>query len=383
VRLDLYGGFGEKGRTCLGVASDGFRILLDAGVKTSAHGTDDYYPAIGRSDLRIVDAIVVTHAHEDHIGALGWCIAGGFRGRVLMTRECSLGSDAILASYASAAERGLVRSVVIEELPIGRNGLTLGPFRVSTGRSGHMSGSVWCTLDDGRARLAYCGDIVPSGRVFAVDPIPRADAIVIDASYGDDNATLPERSAKIASWIAAHPQGCVLPTPLHGRSAELLALIEGPLALAPGMRDALETQLHNDEWLNPGVAAGLAARLAASSDWHVGEALPRAALLCHDGMGMSGPSQAILAAAALKRHATLFTGHVPAGSPGERMLARGLASWIRLPTHPTLDENIALVASSAARTVIGHSCETSVLDALKPHVPTLDATLATGDRVDL
>ena len=38
MRLDLYGGFGEKGRTCLGVESAGFRLLLDAGVKTSAHG---------------------------------------------------------------------------------------------------------------------------------------------------------------------------------------------------------------------------------------------------------------------------------------------------------------------------------------------------------
>ena len=43
----LYGGFGEKGRTCLGVESAGYRVLLDAGVKTSARGGgDDYYPAI-------------------------------------------------------------------------------------------------------------------------------------------------------------------------------------------------------------------------------------------------------------------------------------------------------------------------------------------------
>jgi predicted metal-dependent RNase len=44
MRLHLYGGFGEKGRTCLGVEVDGYRLLLDAGVKTSARGAD-YYPA--------------------------------------------------------------------------------------------------------------------------------------------------------------------------------------------------------------------------------------------------------------------------------------------------------------------------------------------------
>ncbi len=84
MRLHLYGGFGEKGRTCLGVEVGGYRLLLDAGVKTSARGAD-YYPAITADELSATDAIVITHAHEDHVAALGWCIAGGFRGRMLMT----------------------------------------------------------------------------------------------------------------------------------------------------------------------------------------------------------------------------------------------------------------------------------------------------------
>ena len=58
MRLDLYGGFGEKGRTCLGVESGGVRILLDAGVKTSARGTADYYPAIAPGVLRDINRIV-------------------------------------------------------------------------------------------------------------------------------------------------------------------------------------------------------------------------------------------------------------------------------------------------------------------------------------
>ena len=219
--------------------------------------------------------------------------------------------------------------------------------------------------------------------VFAIDPLPRADAIVIDASYGDDNATLRARSGEITAWIAAHPQGSVLPTPLHGRSAELLALVEGPIALAPGMRDALFTQIDGAAWLRPGVDDGLAARLAASSDWNTGARLPHAVLLCHDGMGITGPSSAILADANRLGHPTLFTGHVPANSPGEHMVAQGLAGWIRLPTHPTLAENLTLIASCGAATVIGHSCDGSMLAALKAHIPQLDAALATGDHVDL
>jgi len=383
MRLDLYGGFGEKGRTCLGVESAGFRLLLDAGVKTSAHGRDDYYPAIDAHELSAIDAIVVTHAHEDHVAALGWCIAGGFRGQIFMTAETQRDADASLASYATADEHARARAAIIERLPVGGNALSLGPFRIQTGRSGHMGGAVWCNLADERVSLDYCGDIVPSSPVFGVDPLPPADAIVIDASYGDDVQTGRERSQEVADWIEAHPQGSVLPTPLHGRSLELLALVEGPLALAPGMREALQTQIADDVWLLPGCATRLTARLAAARDWHLKDAFPRATLLCHDGMGMSGPARVILAEAARVGQPMLFTGHLPAGSPGEQLLARQHASWIRLPTHPTLAENLALVASSGAAKVIGHSCEKPTLAALRSHVPQLDATLATGDRVPL
>ena len=86
MRLMLHGGFAEKGRTCVGIEVDGYRLLLDTGVKTSATG-GDYYPAISAAALRATDAIVITHAHEDHVAALGWCIARGFRGRIFMTAE--------------------------------------------------------------------------------------------------------------------------------------------------------------------------------------------------------------------------------------------------------------------------------------------------------
>jgi hypothetical protein len=79
----------------------------------------------------------------------------------------------------------------------------------------------------------------------------------------------------------------------------------------------------------------------------------------------------------------LFTGHLPQASLGERMLAAGQATWLRLPTHPTLSENIAIASGSDAQTVIGHSCDRAALEKLKRHIPRLNADLATGDRLAL
>jgi glyoxylase-like metal-dependent hydrolase (beta-lactamase superfamily II) len=383
MRVVLHGGFGEKGRTSLAVVRDGYRLLLDCGVKTSARGTDDYYPAIAAEDLARTDAIVVTHGHEDHVAALGWCIAHGFRGRILMTATTRRDLSTCLDDYAEPAHRRLVETAAIDALPVAGRPLALGPFRVTTGRSGHIGGGVWSAVDDGERRLLYCGDVVPASPVFAMDALPRCDAVVLDASYGDDATPAAARARQIADWVLAHPQGCALPTPLYGRSAELLACVPGPLFVAPGMGDALREQIDDDDWLASGVAARLAPRLDEARTWQPGSPLPRGALLCHDGMGLAGPSRDILALARATSHPVLFPGHVPAGSPGERLLAEGRGAWIRLPTHPTLPENRAMTIATGARSVLGHSCDATALASLARDLPALRVDAKTGDTVEV
>jgi hypothetical protein len=175
----------------------------------------------------------------------------------------------------------------------------------------------------------------------------------------------------------------VLPTPLSGRSAELLAIAPGAVALSEGMRDALEVQMADPAWLADAALVRLGERLAAATDWKHGSALPRAALICHDGMGIAGPSRELLRMAAKASHPVLFTGHLPTDSPGEKMLAAGRADWLRLPTHPILSENAAIAAASNAKTVLGHSCNRAALERLKKHIPLLRADLGTGDRLML
>jgi len=383
MRVALYGGFGEKGRTCVGVESGDYRLLLDAGVKTGARGTHDYYPALSEPRLREQDAIVVTHGHEDHVAALGWCIARGFGGRIFMTPETRREADLCLQGYATPDELERFRRAVVEPLTLGDAAIRLGPLSISTGRSGHIAGGVWCRIDDGDIRFDYCGDVAPASPIFPMDPMLPCEAIAIDASYGDDDVSARERSAEVTSWVAAHPAGCVLPTPLYGRSAELLAIVPGRVALARGMRDALGAQLADERWLMKDSSRALRERLDAAQDWDEGMALPRAALLCHDAMGLVGPSRLILESAAAAGHPILFTGHLPAGSPGERLVSERRATWIRLPTHPTLSENLAIAASSGAKTVLGHSCDARVLKRLARHLPSLLTDVATGAFVDI
>ncbi len=381
MKLMIHGGIGEKGRTCVGIEHNGTRLLLDVGVDTSAQGTG-YHPAVTRTELERVDAIIVTHAHEDHVAALGWCLANGFAGRILMTAESASETDATLAAYATPEERALAKATSVETIAPGTD-FAVGPIAIRTGRSGHVVGGIWCHLSAGGRKLGYCGDVVPDSPVFAMDALPPCDLLLVDASYGADRVPALERGLAIRRWLANHPQGAVLPTPLSGRSVELIGLIDTPIAIHPSMREALAQQIAASPWLKPGAADTLSARFAEALRWEEGQPLPPAALLVDDGMGLAGPSKAALAQARRERHPVLLTGGIPRGSPADLMLTAGEADWLRFPTHPTLPENIAIAAASGAGRILAHSCDAATAATLAVDIPGLTTGLKPGDTIEI
>src|SRR3954452_59314 len=79
VRVTFLGGLGEIGRNCACVEVDGRIILLDCGLmfpEADMLGVDLVLPDFTylRDNGDRIDGCILTHGHEDHVGALAFLL---------------------------------------------------------------------------------------------------------------------------------------------------------------------------------------------------------------------------------------------------------------------------------------------------------------------
>lgn len=205
LRLSFYGGAGKvTGSNFLISAGGGEgRVLVDCGIVQGADiAAEDMYGPFPY-DAKSIDALVVTHAHLDHVGRLPKLVRDGFRGKVYMTPPTKDLAELILRDSADilaqdATRRGLpplyedtdvdAAFALIETLEYHTEKKVAPGLSVYLRNTGHILGaaSVRVMGDDG-ATLAVTSDIgnSPSPLLPDWEPVPDADALVMESVYGD------------------------------------------------------------------------------------------------------------------------------------------------------------------------------------------------------
>jgi Cft2 family RNA processing exonuclease len=329
ARLIAVSGLGPKEPAAFVVEADGRRLLLDCGEGPEPGRLPDF-TAIGR-----VDAIVLSHSHADHCGALR------FRERI--------GSPPV---YATPPVLSRLKDIAGLPIPIRGQTEILG-IKVATGANGHAPGGVWMQLAVGEG-LLYMGDHSIESRLFTFDHPPSTPTMIIDGSYGDADDTLERQRQALADLISKGP--VLLPVPADGRASDIAIYLQEAgfdVAIDDAVR-SVATMLTQSarESTRDGSIVRLQKLLAGARALDANSEA-KGAMVAHGGSGDTGVAGALIARwRDAHEPMVLFTGHLAAGTTGRALVDTGRAKFQRWNVHPRLPDNLRLVEAVGPKRVI-------------------------------
>ncbi|MCC6059044.1 MAG: MBL fold metallo-hydrolase, partial [Thermofilum sp.] len=105
VRIVALGSFQEVGRSAILVQTPEANILLDAGIKPTNEQDELPLFDLPEFDVDLLDAVVITHAHLDHCGALPLLYKYGYKGPVYMTEPTLHLAKLLFEDYLKVSSR--------------------------------------------------------------------------------------------------------------------------------------------------------------------------------------------------------------------------------------------------------------------------------------
>ena len=250
IRLTFLGGARQVGRSSILLQTPNSKILLDCGIDVAAHSNHDKFPSfdIPEFDINQIDAVIISHAHLDHVGLLPYLYKMGYKGPVYMTtpsRDIAalLALDFIGVAYKQAAQPLFsstdIKEMVKHSICLNYNEVTdITPdIRLTFYNSGHTLGSamVHLNIGNGLHNLLYTGDF-KYGKSRLLDPaiinFPRLETVITESTYGAKQDVLPPRRESEESLIklvdeTIKRKGKVLIPELGlGRAQETMLILE-------------------------------------------------------------------------------------------------------------------------------------------------------------
>ena len=156
LRIIPLGGLGEVGKNMTVFELGDERIVVDAGLafpRDEHFGVDLVLPDFSYLVGRPVRAIVLTHAHEDHVGGLPYVL------REVDVNEV-IGTRLTLALVKSKLdEHGLAAVTALTEAEPGSAPIELGPFRIEFIRMAHsIPDAAAIVIETSAGRVLHTGD---------------------------------------------------------------------------------------------------------------------------------------------------------------------------------------------------------------------------------
>ncbi|MDH5375427.1 MAG: MBL fold metallo-hydrolase [Candidatus Bathyarchaeota archaeon] len=341
LQIKFLGGTREVGRSAIALKTKKTQVLLDYGVMLNHEpGFPMHIPP------KDVDAIILTHSHLDHSGAIP--IFYIHEKKTLYTNKLTselnelLISDFIhLSSYYLPFEYLELKSMTrnsrhvdfgVEE--------KIGDIKFQLSNAGHIPGSAQILIDAEGKKLLYTGDFnTEDTRLLegAKMEYNDLDAVIIESTYADEEHT--ERSELEKKFIAdatdiVEMGGTVLiPAFGVGRSQEVACILaahhfEHPVTIDGMIRGANSIMMRHGQFLRD---SKLLKDALNSAHWIEGwrdrrkTARKPGVIISTAGMLKGGPSVFYISKIGKKAHDAVFlvSYQIP-GTPGRQLLDKGV-----------------------------------------------------------
>jgi len=198
VTIKTLGGFQEVGRSCLLVETAESKVLLDCGIHPGTRNPWDAYPRLDWADISPadVDAIVISHAHLDHMGFLPAMFKYGYDGPVYCTEPTLplmtlLQNDFVKIAQIEGGrliyDQKDIRDAVQHAITLPYSTVTdISPdIKLVFNNAGHILGSatVHLHIGEGAHNIVYTGDY-KYGRTQLFDSAtwnyPRVETLITE-----------------------------------------------------------------------------------------------------------------------------------------------------------------------------------------------------------
>ncbi len=254
MRVTFHGAAGEVTGSMHEVEAAGKRLLLDCGMIQGDRHAETRNVADFPFEVSALDALVISHAHIDHIGRVPLLVKRGFTGPIYAQEATADLMPIMLLDAASLSEQDAkyanehrqpgeadiqplyTRDDVdaalrlLKPLPYDTRSTLFPGVDVVFHDAGHILGSAIVELHADDRTLVFSGDLGPKDTPILRDPetVTHADLVLMESTYGDRNhkdlaATVSELGDIFeAAW---RDKGNVcIPAFAVGRSQELLYL---------------------------------------------------------------------------------------------------------------------------------------------------------------
>lgn len=250
----ILGGAEEIGANACYLELDGTGILIDAGLHPRLR-TAEAFPNLEALQGRPVDALVVTHAHTDHLGGVPFVMRRFPHLRTLMTRATRDLSHVMLhnggrllrSEVTGHVPREALEYYTQEQIELVRQSFVATDygevhlFRGYTGRSdvavslhysGHILGAAGVVIEHRGRRFLHTGDVqFVDQQVVKGALLPRvhADVVITEAtnaaSDAIDYAVETKKLAAFINSVTASNGSVLIPSFALGKTQEMLALL--------------------------------------------------------------------------------------------------------------------------------------------------------------